>query len=160
MYRVPDVSDVQEVAEQLGATTATSSTASTTSALGSGPTPTASTAEVFAVPFASVGSPKVYFPQWKQPVTLCASLVAEHADLAGIVIGHGTASLEETAYFLGLTLKVPIPVVVVGSQRPMSGLFTDAKMNLVNAVRTAASPARSDVACSFCSTTRSMPHVR
>lgn len=98
-------------------------------------------AEVFALPFASVGSPKVYFAQWKELVSLCASLVADHPDLAGIVIGHGTASLEETAYFLGLTLKVGIPVVVVGSQRPMSGLSTDAKLNLVNAVRTAASPA-------------------
>lgn len=98
-------------------------------------------AEVFAVPFTSVGSPKVYFPQWKQLVALCAGLIADDPDLAGIVIGHGTASLEETAYFLGLTLTVSIPVVVVGSQRPMSGLSTDARMNLVNAVRTAASPA-------------------
>ena len=43
------------------------------------------------------------------------------ADLAGIVIGHGTATLEETAYFLNLALKVPFPVVMIGSQRPASG---------------------------------------
>ena len=53
---------------------------------------------------------------------------------------HGTASLEETAYFLNLTIKVEIPVVVVGSQRPASALSTDAGMNLANAIRTAASP--------------------
>ena len=60
--------------------------------------------------------------------------------LAGIVIGHGTATLEETAYMLGLTLKVEVPVVLVGSQRPLSGLSTDAANNLVAAVRTAGSP--------------------
>ncbi|MEJ1978019.1 MAG: asparaginase domain-containing protein [Acetobacteraceae bacterium] len=67
--------------------------------------------------------------------------MAEIPDLAGIVIGHGTASIEETAYFLNLVLKVDVPVVLVGSQRPASALSTDAGMNLVNAVRTAASPA-------------------
>ncbi len=97
-------------------------------------------AEVFAVPFDNVPSPSIYFPQWQKLAALCQTLVAETPDLAGIVIGHGTASLEETAYFLGLTVKVSIPVVVVGSQRPLSGLSTDAKMNLVNAVRVAASP--------------------
>ncbi len=71
---------------------------------------------------------------------LCEQLVAEHADLAGIVIGHGTATLEETAYILNLTLKVAVPVVLVGAQRPSSALSTDAGLNLVNAIRVAASP--------------------
>ena len=71
---------------------------------------------------------------------LCERLAAEHPDLAGIVIGHGTATLEETAYALSLTLTVDLPVVLVGSQRPMSALSTDAKLNLVAAVRTAATP--------------------
>ena len=71
---------------------------------------------------------------------LCDALVAEHSDLAGIVIGHGTATLEETAYALSLTLKVSVPVVLVGSQRPASALSTDAGLNLVNAIRVAASP--------------------
>ena len=66
-------------------------------------------------------------------------MVADDPAIAGIVIGHGTASLEETAYFLSLTLKVAVPVVVVGSQRPASALSTDAGLNLVNAVRVAAS---------------------
>lgn len=101
----------------------------------------AEVAEVIPVNFATVASPSIYFAQWKELAALCLRLVAETPDLAGIVIGHGTATLEETAYFLNLVLKVSIPVVVVGSQRPMSALSTDAKMNLVNAVRTAASPA-------------------
>ncbi len=60
-------------------------------------------------------------------------LVDDHPDLAGIVIGHGTATLEETAYFLNLVIKVAVPVVIVGSQRPSSALSSDAGMNLVNA---------------------------
>ncbi len=97
-------------------------------------------AEIVPVPFKAVPSPNIYFPDWKEIVLTCDRLVAEHADLQGIVVLHGTASLEETAYVLGLTLKVAVPVVVVGSQRPASALSTDAGMNLANAIRTAASP--------------------
>ena len=97
-------------------------------------------AEVIPVRFKAVPSPDIYFPEWKALVLLCDGLVQEHADLAGIVILHGTASLEETAYILSLTLKISVPVVVVGSQRPASALSTDAGMNLANAIRTAASP--------------------
>ncbi|RAI57473.1 asparaginase [Roseicella frigidaeris] len=96
-------------------------------------------AEVIAVPYRNVPSPQIGWPEWKELVLLCDKVVAETPGLAGIVIGHGTASLEETAYFLSLTLKVPVPVVVVGSQRPASALSTDAGLNLVNAVRVAAS---------------------
>ena len=99
-----------------------------------------SLAEVIPVPFKAVPSPNIFFDDWKQLVLTCDRLVAEHPALAGIVILHGTASLEETAYFLSLTLKVSVPVLVVGSQRPASALSTDAGMNLANAIRTAASP--------------------
>ena len=58
----------------------------------------------------------------------------------GIVVTHGTASLEETAYFLGLTVKVDTPVVMVGAQRPTGTLGTDAGSNLVGAVQVAAAP--------------------
>jgi L-asparaginase len=59
----------------------------------------------------------------------------------GVVITHGTNTLEETAYFLTLTLKTHNPVVVVGAMRPSSGLSSDGYLNLLNAVRVAASPA-------------------
>ncbi len=98
-------------------------------------------ADVLIVKFRNIPSTAIYFPEWKELVALCEKLAREHSDLTGIVIGHGTATLEETAYFLNLTLKVSIPVVIVGSQRPLSGLSTDAAMNLVAAIRTAASPA-------------------
>ena len=97
-------------------------------------------AEVLAVDFRNVPSTDIYFPEWQALSALCGQLVADHPDLAGIVIGHGTATLEETAYFLNLVLKISIPVVMIGSQRPASGLSTDAAINLVNGVRTAMDP--------------------
>ena len=97
-------------------------------------------AEVIPVRFRNVPSPTIYFDEWREIVQICDRLVAEHPDLAGIVIGHGTASLEETAYFLSLTIKVTVPVIIVGSQRPLNGLSSDAALNLVNAVCVAASP--------------------
>lgn len=56
----------------------------------------------------------------------------------GVVITHGTNTLEETAYFLHLTVNSRKPIVLVGSQRPFSALSSDAHINLINAVRTAA----------------------
>ena len=97
-------------------------------------------ADLIAVPFETVPSPRIFFPTWRELLWLCDGLIKEHEDLAGIVVLHGTASLEETAYFLHLTLKVNVPVVLVGAQRPASALSTDAGMNLANAIRTAASP--------------------
>ena len=98
-------------------------------------------AQVIPIRYDNIVSPGIAFPDWRKLVLACDQAVHDHPDLAGIVIGHGTASLEETAYALNLTVKVPIPVVLVGSQRPSSGLSTDAFMNIVAAVRTAASPA-------------------
>ena len=97
-------------------------------------------ADVFPVHFRNLPSTRVSFPEWRELLLLCDRLAAEEPDLAGIVVGHGTSSLEETAYFLSLTLKHPLPVVLVGAQRPNSALSTDAGLNLVNALRAAASP--------------------
>jgi len=101
---------------------------------------TAQVADVMPVRYRNIPSTAIDFADWKALVLKCRELVADRPDLAGIVIGHGTATLEETAYFLHLTAKVPVPVVVVGAQRPSSALSSDAGMNLVNAIRTAASP--------------------
>jgi len=75
-------------------------------------------AEVLPIRFEAIPSPNIFFPEWKALVMQIETLAQEHQDLAGIVVTHGTASLEETAYFLNLTLHVELPVVVVGSQRP------------------------------------------
>ena len=59
---------------------------------------------------------------------------------AGAVITHGTATLEETAYFLNLVIKSDKPVVVVGAMRPFTAVSRDGPFNLYNAVRVAGSP--------------------
>jgi L-asparaginase len=96
-------------------------------------------AEVVAVPYRAIPSPQMGFAEWRELVLKIDEL-AQDPDLDGIVVTHGTASLEETAYALHLTVKADIPVVVVGSQRPSSALSTDAGFNLVNGIKTAGSP--------------------
>jgi glutamin-(asparagin-)ase len=61
-------------------------------------------------------------------------------DVDGAVIAHGTDTIEETAYFLHLTLKSRKPVVVVGSMRPPSAMSSDAPLNLYDAIAVAAHP--------------------
>jgi L-asparaginase len=61
------------------------------------------------------------------------------SEVDGIVITHGTDTLEETAYFLNLVIKSNKPVVVVGAMRPFTAMSGDGPMNLYNAVSLAAS---------------------
>ena len=97
----------------------------------------AAVADVVPIRHRSVGSPAIGPKDWLEMNTLVHEVVARDRRLDGIVITHGTATLEETAYFLNLTAKVAIPIVIVGAQRPFSGLSSDARMNLLGAVRVA-----------------------
>jgi L-asparaginase len=97
----------------------------------------AAVADVVPVRYRALASPAIGPKDWLELGTLVEDVLARDRGLAGIVVTHGTATLEETAYFLNLTVKVDVPVVVVGSQRPFSGLSSDAAMNLVGAVRVA-----------------------
>ena len=65
------------------------------------------------------------------------TIFATDARVAGIVVTHGTSTLEETAYFLNLTVRDDRPVVVTGAMRPATAPSADGPLNLVNAVRTA-----------------------
>jgi L-asparaginase len=60
-------------------------------------------------------------------------------DVAGVVVTHGTDTLEETAYFLDLTVASDKPVIVVGAQRAPTSYDTDGPRNMLNAVRVAVS---------------------
>ena len=66
------------------------------------------------------------------------------ADTTGAVVTHGTATLEETAYFLNLVIHSNKPVVVVGAMRPHSSISRDGPLNLYNAIRTATTPEARD----------------
>jgi len=84
----------------------------------------------------SVGSTAIGPEEWLRLTKRVNEVLAGDAD--GVVITHGTATLEETAYFLHLTVKSHKPVVVTGAMRPPTSLSTDADLNLLDAVRIAA----------------------
>lgn len=61
-------------------------------------------------------------------------------DVAGVVITHGTDTLEETAYFLNLVVKSDKPVVITGAMRPSTAISADGPSNILQSVRLAATP--------------------
>lgn len=67
------------------------------------------------------------------------SALVKQADVDGIVVTHGTDTLEETAYFLSLVIRTSKPIVVIGSMRPGTALSADGALNLFNAVSVAGS---------------------
>jgi L-asparaginase len=101
-------------------------------------------AEVEAEQFSNVASTLITPEQWVALSRRINTVLSERADLAGVVVTHGTDRLEETAFFLYLTVRSVKPVVVVGAQRPATGISPDGPINLLAAVRTVASPAARD----------------
>ncbi len=96
-------------------------------------------AEVSEVPFRRLPSQAIGDRDLFELVDTIHHLVRDEG-VDGVVITHGTNTLEETAYFLHLTLKTERPVVLVGAMRPASAVSADGYLNLLNAVRTAAAP--------------------
>jgi L-asparaginase type II len=76
--------------------------------------------------------------QWLVLAKRVNALLAQ-PNVDGIVITHGTDTIEETAYFLNLVVKSRKPVVVVGAMRPSTAISADGPINLYNAVLTAGS---------------------
>jgi len=96
-------------------------------------------AEVTEIPFRRLPSQSITTADWLDLVKTIQDLFSGDR-FDGVVITHGTNTLEETAYFLHLVLKTDRPVVLVGAMRPSSGVSADGDLNLINAVRVAADP--------------------
>jgi len=94
--------------------------------------------------FANVASSSITLEQWLSLSRHINELFDGDPELAGVVVTSGTDTLEETAYFLHLTVRDPRPVVVVGAMRNPSTIGYEGAANLLQAFRVAADPASRD----------------
>lgn len=95
-------------------------------------------AQIEAIQVCNVNSDDMTDEVW---LTLADTInkMASDPDVKGFVVTHGTDTMEETAYFLNLTVKTDKPVVMTGSMRPSTSISADGPMNLYEAVCVAAS---------------------
>lgn len=89
---------------------------------------------------AAVGSSSITVDLWYRLHDRIEELVASELPPDGIVITHGSNTMEETAYFLNLTLNTTIPVVLTASQRYHGTIGNDGDRNFVDAVQVAGHP--------------------
>jgi L-asparaginase len=97
-------------------------------------------AQVTTEQFSNVASGAITLEQWRQLALRVRDLAREEHPPAGIVITHGTDTMEETAFFLDLTVGGCTPVVLTGAMRQATATGADGPANLLNAVRVAAAP--------------------
>lgn len=98
----------------------------------------ADVAEIEAIQICNLNSDDMTAEVW---LTLAHTIneMAEDPGVKGFVITHGTDTMEETAYFLNLTVRTDKPVVLTGSMRPSTSISADGPMNLYESVCVAAS---------------------
>ena len=101
-------------------------------------------AHLVMIPAFQVDSNDIGIQQWIEIRNTCHALEKDNR-IDGIVITHGTDTLEETAFFLNLTLHVHKPVVLTGAMRPATATSADGPMNLYEAVALASNPCSYDM---------------
>jgi len=90
--------------------------------------------QLFNVSSVSIGPAR-----WLELSRRVSELFRTRADIAGVIVTHGTDTMEETSYFLDLTVSDERPVIVTGAMRPSNMAGADGPANLMNAARVAAS---------------------
>ena len=93
-------------------------------------------ADIEVLEFSKIGSSQMTPTHWLR-LSKKVNEVLSDASVTGIVITHGTDTMEETAFFLNLTVKSDKPVILVGSMRSSNEISADGPANLLNAVRVA-----------------------
>ncbi|MFO8173421.1 MAG: asparaginase [Longimicrobiales bacterium] len=96
-------------------------------------------AEIEVQNVANVGSTNMTSALWLE-VSRRAEAALERPEVAGVLVTHGTDTMEETAYFLDLTVAGPKPVILVGAMRAASEWDADGPRNLLDAARVAVTP--------------------
>src|ERR1700683_5220681 len=99
------------------------------------------TASISVEEFGRIPSSEMTPDSWLRLAKLINNSLRADQSLTGIVVTHGTDTMEETAYFLDLTVRDSRAVVLVGSMRSSDEVSADGPGNLLNAVRVACDPA-------------------
>jgi L-asparaginase len=87
----------------------------------------------------AIGSQDMDEATWRKLAARASAALAD-PEMTGVVITHGTDTMEETAFFLNLVVRSTKPIVLVGAMRPATAISADGPMNLFNAVAVAAHP--------------------
>ncbi len=95
-------------------------------------------AKIEFIQFINIPSPTIT-PQHMLDLSKLVNKTLDNSKVSGVVITHGTSTIEETAYFLDLTVKSEKPVVLTGAMRSPNQISPDGPVNLLNAVRQAVS---------------------
>lgn len=87
-----------------------------------------------SIQFSNIESSDITTAQWIALANLVEREVAKE-DVEGVVITHGTDSMEETAYFLNLTVHTKKPVILTGAMRPSGAISADGPLNVLTAIQ-------------------------